>query len=108
MWAEHASGRLRMYAAGDSEMQFLDGFLRQDLAPRGVGVREDARISTGLTKPFFFDWQAQARGQARSFEPDVSVVFMGANDGSPRRARTVRSSAGPIPGAPDTHGSPHR
>jgi hypothetical protein len=81
VWAEHASGRLRMYAAGDSEMQILDDFLRQDLAPRGVGVREDARISTGLTKPFFFDWQAQARGQARSFQPDVSVVFMGANDG---------------------------
>ncbi len=81
VWAEHASGRLRLYAAGDSEMQILDDFLRADLAPHGVGVREDARISTGLTKPFFFDWQAQARAQARSFQPDVSVVFMGANDG---------------------------
>ena len=70
-----------MYAAGDSEMQLLDDFLRADLAPRGVGVREDARISTGLTKPFFFDWQAQARATAASFAPDVSVVYMGANDG---------------------------
>ncbi len=81
VWAEHSNGRLRMYAAGDSEMQLLDDFLKSRLAPHGVGVREDARISTGLTKPFFFDWQAQARATAGGFQPDVSAVYMGANDG---------------------------
>ena len=62
-------------------MQILDTFISQALAPNGVGVTSDARISTGLTNSSFFNWQAEARRRASGLTPDVSIVFMGANDG---------------------------
>ncbi|MGH2875148.1 MAG: hypothetical protein ACRDLV_02730, partial [Solirubrobacteraceae bacterium] len=81
VWASHPGGRLTLLAAGDSEMQILDDMLGQDLAPHRVRVSSDARISTGLTNSFFFDWQREARRRAVSLRPDVSLVYMGANDG---------------------------
>jgi hypothetical protein len=64
-------------------IQVLDGFLERRLAPDGVRVRSDAHISSGLSKPSGLDWQAQARRQADRIHPDVTVVFLGANDGFP-------------------------
>jgi lysophospholipase L1-like esterase len=77
-----ASRRLSVLAAGDSMMQILDDDLHRRLAARGpVRVTDDAHISTGISKPFMFDWVAHAKASARSLRPDVSVVFLGANDG---------------------------
>ena len=81
VWTSHPGGRIRLLAAGDSEMQILDGFLAQRLAPYGVDVTSDARISTGLTNSFFFNWPNHARQQAPALRPDVTVFFIGANDG---------------------------
>jgi lysophospholipase L1-like esterase len=80
VWATHPGGRIRLLLDGDSEMQILDTFIGQDLGSHGVGTTSEARISTGLTTPLF-NWQAEARRQARAVRPDVSVVFIGANDG---------------------------
>jgi hypothetical protein len=79
------SGRLRLLATGDSMIQIVDGFLKARLAPAAVDVRSDARISTGITKPSMLDWPAHARAQARDLHPDVTAVFLGANDGFPLR-----------------------
>lgn len=81
VWVAYPSGHIRLLAAGDSEMQILDNLIAQDLAPHGATVSSDARISTGLTNSFFFNWPSEARRQASALRPDVSVVFMGANDG---------------------------
>jgi lysophospholipase L1-like esterase len=81
VWVSHPGGRISLLAVGDSEMQILDGFIAQDLAPHGVRVSSDARISTGLTNPSFFNWQAHARRQASTLRPDATVMFIGANDG---------------------------
>jgi lysophospholipase L1-like esterase len=76
------SRRLSVLAAGDSMMQILDDDLHRRLAARGpVRVTDDAHISTGISKPFMFDWVAHAKATAASLKPDVSVVFLGANDG---------------------------
>ena len=61
--------------------QITDGYLQQRLAPRGVRVRSDAYISTGISKPSPLDWQRGQRQAAR--RPDVVVMFLGANDGFP-------------------------
>jgi lysophospholipase L1-like esterase len=81
VWASHPGGRIRLLAAGDSEMQILDGFIGQHLAPYRVDVTSDARISTGLTNASFFNWPNHAVQQAAGLRPDVTVFFIGANDG---------------------------
>ena len=98
--------RLRILATGDSMIQIVDSFMKQRLNPLpGVGVRSDAHISTGISKAFLFDWNAHARRTARSYRPDVTVMFIGANDGFPirldpllRRGVDARVCA---PGRPD-------
>jgi hypothetical protein len=62
-------------------MQILDNFIAQDASRYRVGVTSDARISTGLTNSFFFDWPRHARQQAATIRPDATVFFIGANDG---------------------------
>ena len=81
--------RLRVLATGDSMIQIIDGDLQRRLGDRGpVSVRSDAHISTGISKPFMFDWIAHARGSARTLHPDVTVMFLGANDGFPMGTRS--------------------
>jgi lysophospholipase L1-like esterase len=76
--------RLRLLATGDSMIQIIDGDLKQRLdRRRGTTVRSDAHIGTGITKPRLLDWPRRARGQSSRFKPDVTVMFLGANDGFP-------------------------
>ena len=88
------TGHLRVLATGDSMIQIVDSFLKARLERRrATRVRSDARISTGLSKPFMLDWVKKAREQARSVHPDVTVIFIGANDGFPMKTRTGASVA---------------
>ena len=90
----HGAGHLRLLATGDSMIQVVDGYLKSRLrARRATTVRSDAHISTGISKPAMLDWMRKARGQARGFKPDVTVVFLGANDGFPMKARGAASVA---------------
>jgi lysophospholipase L1-like esterase len=74
--------RLRLLATGDSMIQIIDGDLARRLAPRaGASVRSDAHIGSGITKPGELDWPRRARAQASAYKPDVTVMFLGANDG---------------------------
>jgi hypothetical protein len=64
-------------------MQVVDRFIAQRLRRAGVQVTSDARPSTGMSNTFFFDWVRHARARARETRPDVTVMFLGANDGFP-------------------------
>lgn len=75
-------GRLKVLATGDSMAQIFDHYLTDQLGHR-ASVRSEAHISTGLSKPSILDWVANSRSQARRVRPDVTVVFIGANDGFP-------------------------
>jgi hypothetical protein len=89
-----ATRRLRVLATGDSMIQIIDGDLQRRLGDRGpISVRSDAHISTGISKPFMFDWVAHARGSARTLHPDVTVMFLGANDGFPMGTRSGRRAS---------------
>ncbi len=85
-----ANGHLSLLATGDSMVQIIDGFLAQRLQSDRVGVHSDARISTGISKPFLLNWPFHAREQASHLHPDVTVVFIGANDGFPLRTSSGR------------------
>lgn len=77
-------GRLKVLVTGDSMAQIYDHYMREGLGGRAT-VRSEAHISTGISKPSMLDWQAKARAQAGGLRPDVTVVFIGANDGFPMR-----------------------
>ena len=74
-----AGGHLRLLATGDSEIQGIDEDLAAGLPQ--IRVTSEAHISTGISKPRMFDWVARASAQARGEHPDITVVYIGANDG---------------------------
>lgn len=77
-------GRLRLLATGDSQIQIIDGYLKQRLERRRrTRVRSDAHVSTGISNPSRLNWVRKARRQAGGSKPDVTVMFIGANDGFP-------------------------
>ena len=76
--------RLRLLATGDSMIQIVDSYLMQRLGRRrGSTVRSDAHVGSAISNPRKLDWVRRARGQTSGFKPDVTVVFLGANDGFP-------------------------
>ena len=87
--APAAAAKGRVLATGDSMIQLVDHALDERL-PRGVRVRSDAHIGTGLSKPFMLNWPRHAKRTARSYRPRASVVFLGANDGFPLRYKGRR------------------
>jgi uncharacterized protein len=76
-------------ATGDSMIQYVDIHLRRRLQGRAT-VRSDAHIGTGISKPALLDWPGFAKQQMARYAPRVTVIFLGANEGFPMRARSGR------------------
>ncbi len=75
------SSKPLLLATGDSEMQVLDELLASDLGTEGVHVTGDARQSTAISSPSFFNWPAHALAQVASEHPDIVAMFLGGNEG---------------------------
>lgn len=76
-----AATPLRVLIVGDSLGLDLGGPLQADLAQTGVVTAAlDARESTGLTRPDYFDWPAELTSDLKTVDPQVVVIMMGAND----------------------------
>lgn len=61
-------------------MYVLQHQLARQLRAEGHEVKVDGRFGTGLTKPHILDWAQHAQDQVREFGPDVTFMFLGAND----------------------------
>jgi hypothetical protein len=76
-----AANPLRVLIVGDSIGLDMGGALQSDLASTGVvNAALDARESTGLTRPDYFNWPAELQNDLKSADPQVVVVMVGAND----------------------------
>jgi hypothetical protein len=76
-----AATPLRVLIVGDSIGIDMGGALQSDLAGTGVVTAAlDARESTGLTRPDYFNWPAELTADLHSDNPQVVVIMMGAND----------------------------
>jgi uncharacterized protein len=76
-----AANPLRVLIVGDSLGIDLGGPLQNDLVNTGVvKATLDARESTGLTRPDYFNWPAQLQADLAATHPQVVVIMMGAND----------------------------
>jgi hypothetical protein len=77
---EPSAEPLRVLATGDSMMYVMQQPLARRLRHQGYEVKVDGRFGTGLTKSWILDWASHARSQVEEFQPDVTLVFIGAAD----------------------------
>jgi hypothetical protein len=76
-----AANPLRVLIVGDSIGIDLGDALQPDLAQTGVvSAALDGRVSTGLTRPDYFNWPAELTADLKSQDPQVVVIMIGAND----------------------------
>src|SRR5206468_4324206 len=76
-----ASNPLRVVVGGDSLAQGIGTFAERVLRPNLAQVFRQGRISTGLSRPDYFDWPYQMRQIVDRARPDLTIVMLGENDG---------------------------
>ncbi len=75
-----AADPLRVFLAGDSQMEFLSQAVSTESGPRALQVDVEFHISTGLARPDYFNWPAELVAILDKSDPEAVVLFMGAND----------------------------
>ena len=77
-----ASAPLRVLEVGDSLGEDLGFRLQADLPATGVAtVAMDSQGDTGLSNENFYDWPSHLEEDLASANPQIVVIFLGANDG---------------------------
>jgi uncharacterized protein len=77
-----AAKPLRLYVAGDSMDQVYGSSLVNLSEATGlVKAKNDYKVSSGLSRPDFFDWPQRLIDQMVDYKPDAVSVLFGANDG---------------------------
>jgi uncharacterized protein len=77
-----AAKPLRLYIAGDSMDQvFGSSLVNLSEATGRVKAKNDYKVSSGLSRPDFFDWPQRLVDQIVDYRPDAVAVLFGANDG---------------------------
>jgi len=71
---------LRVAVVGDSLAAGVGFFAERVFRPILVNVIRQGRISTGLSRPDFFDWPAQMQAIVDRARPDLTIVMLGEND----------------------------
>jgi uncharacterized protein len=80
--------KLRLYIAGDSMAQGFGEALERLATQTGVvDATLDFKVSSGLTRPDFFDWPKRLSSQVAKLQPDVVVICFGGNDAQPIKAQ---------------------
>jgi len=83
LWPRTITARkpLRLYIAGDSMDQVFGSSLVNLATATGlVKARNDYRVSSGLSRPDYFDWPQRLVDKIVDFRPDAAVALFGAND----------------------------
>lgn len=76
-----AADPARVLILGDSDAGTFGPYLMELLDTNGVTESElFYKVSSGLSRPDFFDWPAEIQRQTASVDPDIVVVTFGGND----------------------------
>ena len=75
-----SDNRLRVVIVGDSLAAGLGVSAERALSPSLTRVSKQGRISTGLARPDYFDWQAEMQHIMDVYRPDLVIVMTGVND----------------------------
>jgi len=75
---------LRLLIVGDSTMDGVGAALMRNVTATGkVEAQLNYRISTGLSRPDFYDWPQYLYQTTNEFGIDVVIIMLGANDAQP-------------------------
>ncbi|HQW51272.1 MAG TPA: DUF459 domain-containing protein [Tepidiformaceae bacterium] len=87
-----AASPLRVWVGGDSMSKILGEALVRQVSESGVMTpAQESQLSSGLTRPDFFDWPGHLNGLISGDAADVYVVMFGAND-----AQGIKTPGGEI------------
>jgi hypothetical protein len=76
-----AENPLRIWIGGDSMSKVLgEAFVRQAAETGVMTATQESQLSSGLTRPDFFDWPGRFNDLVNRGEFEVYVVMFGAND----------------------------
>jgi uncharacterized protein len=76
-----AAAPLRLWVGGDSMAQVFGQSLERMAVDRGdVAPTLDYRISSGLSRPDYFNWPLHLQNDVLPSHPEVVVIIFGAND----------------------------
>lgn len=85
---------LRIWAAGDSlsaefgKSLYRLGFATDEVWPLGS---VDYHVSTGLSRPDYFNWPAEIAAKVKELDPQVVVLVLGSNDDQNMKDREGRT-----------------
>src|SRR5258708_5306394 len=72
---------VRLYVAGDADAGTFGPYLQTLMKKTGmVDVTLDYKVSSGLSRPDFFDWPARFAEQLPKVNPGIVVLTFGGND----------------------------
>ncbi|MEY2443446.1 MAG: uncharacterized protein QOE00_26 [Ilumatobacteraceae bacterium] len=79
--APSAADPAELYVAGDSDAGTFGPYLDKLMKQTGmVATTLDYKVSSGLSRPDFFDWPSYFAQQIPKVNPDIVVVTFGGND----------------------------
>jgi hypothetical protein len=76
-----AGGSKVLVLGGSTIHGALGKYIETALAEAGFATERQARSSSGLARPDFYDWPEHARKYQARYTPDATVVMFGGNDG---------------------------
>jgi len=77
-----AARPLRLWIIGDSMAQVFGSSLRNLAEDTGlIKAKMEYKVSSGLSRPDFYDWPQHMIDQIVDWNPDATAVLFGANDG---------------------------
>jgi hypothetical protein len=74
------NNRLRVVVVGDSLAQGLGSYLERVMRPALAVVSSQGVISSGLSRPDYYDWLHRMHHIENVFHPDLVIVMLGEND----------------------------
>jgi hypothetical protein len=81
-WTPTRKNQLAMWVGGDSmAMIFGQSLVAMSQPTHVIDAVLDYKVSSGLSRPDFFNWPLRLQAQMKSFDPHVAVAMFGANDG---------------------------
>lgn len=92
--AQQPGDGISLLVVGDSlSISLADVLERRLSGTPGLAFARMGKVSSGLARPDFFDWEATMERMAGQTRADIVVVMIGANDNKPVRLASGKSAA---------------